>query len=106
MLRSSYRGFCRNHIPITHSAFEGYQYAKEHGKPNKYNDRILRAFFQEDQDIGSIGVLTKLAREIGLEEKEFEESLEARSYEIMHQQVLAHAREEIGINSVLTIYYW
>lgn len=35
---------------FTHLAFEGYQYAREYSKANKYNDRILRAFFQEDQD--------------------------------------------------------
>ena len=88
--------------PYTHLAFEGYQYAKEHGKANEYNDRILRAFFQEDQDIGNIGILTTLAGEIGLDEKEFEESLKARRYEIVHQQALAHARGEISINSVPT----
>jgi predicted DsbA family dithiol-disulfide isomerase len=52
--------------PYTHLAFEGYQYAKEHGLANEYNDRVLRAFFQEDQDIGQIDVLTKLAEAIGL----------------------------------------
>lgn len=31
--------------PYTHLAFEGYQYAKEHGLANEYNDRVLRAFF-------------------------------------------------------------
>lgn len=46
--------------------------------------------------------MTTLAGEVGLDEKEFEESLKARRYEIVHQQALAHAREEIGINSVTT----
>lgn len=67
----------------------------------EYNDRILRTFFQEDQDIGNIGVLTKLAGEIGLDGKEFKESLETRRYET-HQQALKHARAEIGIDSVPT----
>ena len=49
--------------PHTHLAFEGYQYAKEHGKGNEYNHRVLEAFFVESQDIGDIGVLTKLAGE-------------------------------------------
>ena len=52
--------------PYTHLAFEGYQYAKEKDKGNEYNDRMLRAFFQEEQDIGNINILTKLAGEIGL----------------------------------------
>ena len=62
--------------PHTHLAFEGYQYAKERGKGNKYNDRMLRAFFQEDQDIGDSDVLTQLASEMGLDEKEYREALE------------------------------
>ena len=56
---------------------------------------------KEDQDIGNIGVVTNLAG-IRLDEKEFKESLGRRRYKIVHQQALAHAREEIGINSVLT----
>lgn len=36
---------------------------------------MLRACFQEEQDIGKISILTKLASEIGLDEKEFGEAL-------------------------------
>ena len=46
--------------PHTHLAFEGYQYAKEHGKGNEYNHRVLEAFFQDGQDIGDADVLTRL----------------------------------------------
>lgn len=88
--------------PHTHLAFEGYQYAREHGKANEYNDRILRAFFQEDLDIGNIEILTQLAGEIGLDEKEFRESLETRRYKTAHQQALEQTRKEIGITSVPT----
>jgi protein-disulfide isomerase-like protein with CxxC motif len=56
-------------------AFEGYQYAKEYGKGNEYNHRVLEAFFVEGRDIRDIIVLTKLAGEVGLDEKEFEEAL-------------------------------
>ena len=91
----------RQQSPYTHLAFEGYQYAREHGKVSEYNDRILRAFFQEDQDIGNIAVLTRLAGEIGLNEKEFKEVLEARIYKTAHQQALEYALQ-IAINSVPT----
>jgi predicted DsbA family dithiol-disulfide isomerase len=33
--------------PHTHLAFEGYQYAREHGQGNAHNDRVLQAFFVE-----------------------------------------------------------
>jgi predicted DsbA family dithiol-disulfide isomerase len=88
--------------PHTHLAFEGYQYAKEKGKGNEYNDRMLRAFFQEEQDIGSIDVLTKLAGEIGLDEKEYREALTTRRYKEAHQKALKYAYEEADITAVPT----
>jgi predicted DsbA family dithiol-disulfide isomerase len=86
--------------PHTHLAFEGYQYAKAHGKGNDYNHRVLEAFFVEGQDIGQIDVLTKLACEVGLNEQEFEEELRTRKYREAHQQALRHAYREAGITGV------
>lgn len=88
--------------PYTHLAFEGYQYAKEKGKGNKYNDRVLRAFFQEEQDIGAIDVLTKLAGEVGLDENEYRQALETRKYKEKHQEALEHAYKEADIKAVPT----
>ena len=82
--------------PHTHLAFEGFQFAKEHGKGGEYNHRVLSAFFVESRDIGDIGVLTKLAGEVGLNETEFEEALTSRKYREAHQQALRHAYEEAG----------
>src|SRR5207248_9577298 len=64
--------------PHSHLAFEGFQYAKEHGRRNDYNHRVLTAFFVEGQDIGDIAVLTKLAGEVGLVEKGVEEAWRMR----------------------------
>ncbi|PLR96755.1 DsbA family oxidoreductase [Bacillus sp. T33-2] len=88
--------------PHTHLAFEGFQYAKEQGKGNEYNDRMLRAFFQEEQDIGDIDVLAKLAAEIGLDEKEYRSILETRKYKEAHEKALKHAYEEADISGVPT----
>lgn len=77
--------------PHTHLAFEGYQYAKEQGKGNDYNDRMLRAFFQEEQNIGDIDVLTQLAGEIGLNQVEYRNALETRKYKEVHQEALKKA---------------
>ena len=86
--------------PHTHLAFEGYQYAKDYGKGNDYNHRVLEAFFVEGQDIGQIDVLTRLAGEIGLNEKEFEEALRTRKYREAHRRALRHADEEAGVTGV------
>src|SRR3954447_20633866 len=71
--------------PHTHLAFEGYQYAKEHGKGNDYNVRVLEAFFRDGQDIGDVGVLTRLAGEVGLDSHELEEALRSRKYRDAHR---------------------
>ncbi|MGP3561269.1 DsbA family oxidoreductase [Geobacillus sp. BK01] len=88
--------------PYTHLAFEGYQYAKEKGKASEYNHRMFTAFFQEEQDIGDIDVLTKLAGEIGLNEDEFRQALVTRKYKEAHEQALRHAYEEANITAVPT----
>jgi predicted DsbA family dithiol-disulfide isomerase len=86
--------------PHSHLAFEGFQYAKEHGKANQYNHRVLTAFFVESRDIGDIGVLTKLAGEVRLDEKEFGEALRTRKYREAHRRALRHADEEAGVTGV------
>jgi len=88
--------------PYTHLAFEGFQFAKEHGKANEYNHRVLKAFFQEEMDIGQIEVLSTLAKEVGLNEQEFIKALETRKYEKVHQEALRHAYEEAQITAVPT----
>jgi predicted DsbA family dithiol-disulfide isomerase len=86
--------------PHTHLAFEGYQYAREHGKGNDYNHRVLQAFFVDGQDIGQVDVLTRLASEVGLDQQEFEQALRTRKYRETHQGALRHAYEEAAVTGV------
>jgi predicted DsbA family dithiol-disulfide isomerase len=86
--------------PHTHMAFEGYQFAREHGKGNEYNHRVLTAFFVEGRDIGDIGVLTTLAGEAGLDRAAFETALRDRTYREAHRRALRHAYEEAGVSGV------
>lgn len=89
--------------PYTHLAFEGYQFAKTHHQAEAYNERLLKAFFQEDRNIGELEVLVQLAEEIGLLAAEFEQSLIERKYQTVHQKALKHAYEEVGVTSVPTL---
>lgn len=89
--------------PRTQLAFEGFQFAKEHGKANEYNHRMFKAFFQEEQDIGKVDVLTKLAGEVDLDEAQFRAALEARTYQEVHQKALYHAYNEANVQVVPTI---
>lgn len=89
--------------PYTHTAFEGFFFADEHGKGAEYNAKVFRAFFQEQQDIGQIDVLAGIAREIGLDSAEFEAALRDRRYEPKHQEALRHAVDEVRVRAVPTI---
>ncbi len=89
--------------PRTHLAFEGFQFAQEHGKGGAYNHRLFKAFFQEEQDIGNVDVLTKLAGEVGLDEAQFRAALESRTYQEAHQKALHHAYNEAQIKVVPTV---
>lgn len=77
--------------PCTALAFEGYQYAAERDRGTAYTRRMFRAFFQENRDLGQIGVLTALAGEIGLDEAGFRAALEGGSYRARHQDALREA---------------
>ncbi|QHZ48855.1 DsbA family oxidoreductase [Bacillus sp. NSP9.1] len=88
--------------PYTDLAHEGCHFAKEHGKEKAYNDRVYKAFFQEDQNIGDIDVLTTLAKEAGLDEQAFHDALAERKYQDVQRQALRHAYEEAGITAVPT----
>lgn len=89
--------------PYTHLAFEGYQYAKDNGKGQAYNERILKAFFQEEQDIGDVDVLARLAGDVGLDVEEYREAVTTRKYKEAHEQALRHAYEEAKIEAVPTV---
>ncbi|MBJ7895062.1 DsbA family oxidoreductase [Bacillus atrophaeus] len=88
--------------PYTDLAFEGFHFAKEHNKGHEYNTRVFTAFFQEEQNIGDIEVLTKLAEEVGLDGERLKAALESRTYQGTQQKALQHAYEEADITAVPT----
>ncbi|MER5863259.1 DsbA family oxidoreductase [Kitasatospora sp. NPDC002040] len=77
--------------PYTRLAFEGYQYAAGHGRAAEYTPRVLRAFFQEDRDIGRPEVLADIAAELGLDQAEFTEALATGRHAEAHREALRTA---------------
>jgi predicted DsbA family dithiol-disulfide isomerase len=62
-------------------ALQGAKYAEEHGYGDEYHNAVFAAQFQEQKDINDLGVLTKLAGQIGLNDEEFREALVTKKYE-------------------------
>lgn len=86
--------------PHTRLAFEGLEFAKAHAKGNEYQERVMRAFFQESRDIGKPEVLAELAREAGLPEQEFRQALADGAYSGRVEDLLRHAYHELKITGV------
>ncbi|MBT2507195.1 DsbA family protein [Streptomyces sp. ISL-98] len=90
--------------PYSRLAFEGYQFALEHGKGTEYNERLLTAFFIEERDIGDVEVLTELAAGLGLDAGQYRTALQTGRYYETHQRIQRHAHEDLGIKTVPTIF--
>lgn len=86
--------------PYTRLAFEGLEHAKDQGRGSQYNSAVMRAFFQQDRDIGNPDVLTALASDAGLNTVVFRADLEERRYAPRVGQLLRHAYEEEQVSGV------
>ena len=89
--------------PRTRKAFELLAFAKERGLGHCYSVLVLKAFFQQDRDIGDQEVLIELAADAGLIPEEARQALESSTYAQHHRDALRHAREDMAITSVPTI---
>lgn len=89
--------------PRTAKAFELLIMAQDKGLDHKYSMRVLRAFFQENQDIGNTEILLRLATEVGLNANDARSALNNDIYAERHREALRHAREDMAITSVPTI---
>jgi predicted DsbA family dithiol-disulfide isomerase len=89
--------------PYTNLAFQGLEFAKDHGKADEYNDAVFRAFFQQSRDIGRIDVLADIAKEVGLDPEQFRAALEQGTYRDRVQQLLRTAYERVGVTVVPTM---
>ncbi len=89
--------------PRTAKAFELLIMAQDKGLGHDYSMRVLRAFFQQNRDIGDSEVLAHIARDIGLDKKDARQALEEGTYSERHREALRHANEDMHITSVPTM---
>ena len=88
--------------PYTRTAFIGLQWVADQGKGNAYVEAVLRAFFQEDQDIGEVSVLKTIVAGLGLDANDFEMALLTPRYTKRHDDALDLARM-IGVQAVPSV---
>ena len=88
--------------PYTRKAFLGLQYAVEHGQGDAYVDAVLRAFFQEDRDIGETDVLKAIIEGLGLDPQALDAVLASPLRGERHDAALRQA-QEAGIRAVPSV---
>ncbi|RRD07344.1 thioredoxin [Arachnia propionica] len=86
--------------PRSERAFLILQLAREQGIGKAWTDAVLKAFFQEDKDIGSPQILIDIATSVGLDHDEVTAALGSEVRRRQHQADLRHARDEVGITAV------
>jgi predicted DsbA family dithiol-disulfide isomerase len=90
--------------PYSRLAFEGFAYAAERDLGRRYTERVFRAFFVRQRDIGRPEVLTDVAAQLGLDPEDFRAALDSGRYGAAHQRALRRAHR-LGITVVPTILF-
>ena len=85
--------------PRSRRAHEAAHWARAQGHFGEYHAAVFRAFFERGEDIGDVGVLVGLAKELRLDGEALRVAIDGREYE---GSVLADERdaEVLGIKGV------
>ena len=84
-------------------ALEAAELAKRCGKAELFEERIFRAYFHDNLNIGNRGVLGDLAFEVGIDPKELNLALESGRYRsILHDNAVA--ADERAVDGVPTFF--
>lgn len=85
--------------PYTRKAFLGLQYAKQQGKGNEYTTAVMKAFFQQNLNIGEDQVLKNILANLGLNPAELDEFVNSPQANAQHDADLHYAKQ-LGIQAV------
>ena len=85
--------------PRSRLAFEGLEFARDHGRLAEYNRAVYEAFFQQGRDIGQVDVLADIAAGVDLDPGAFRAALEDHRYlgRVLEQEKKA---ADVGIDAV------
>jgi predicted DsbA family dithiol-disulfide isomerase len=83
-----------HHLPNSHWSLEAAEFAKKRGRLKEFHDLVFKAYFEEDQDIGSLEVLAAIAQQSDLDSAELKESLQAGHYYSTIEQYRQEARAQ------------
>lgn len=90
--------------PYTRLAFEGWYFARKFGLEDAYSDRMYRAYFIDEKDIGDLEVLVSLAESIGLDPAEYRKALLVGTYSKEEKEDVAYSRNVLQVKGIPAIY--
>jgi predicted DsbA family dithiol-disulfide isomerase len=85
--------------PYTRKAFLGLQYAKQEGKGNGYAIAVMKAFFQQNLNIGEDHVLKSILENLELKPARLDEFVNSPQANAQHDADLQYAKR-VGIQAV------
>ncbi len=89
--------------PYTDLAFQGWYFARAQGAGDAFYKRVFRAYFQEERDIGDIGVLCALAEDVGLDAAALRRALKDGTYARAVEQDTDETQKQLEIRMVPTL---
>jgi len=84
-------------------ALEAVEFANECGKAEMFEERVFRAYFHDNLDIGNGAVLADLGSDVGLDPVELNFALESNRYQSRLRDNAVAARER-GVDGVPTFF--
>lgn len=82
-----------SHVPNTQKAHEATEFARDRGRLARFHHAVFRAYWEDEQDIGSVDVLCQLAAGCGLPPKELRRALSEGDYTARVRQQMEWSRE-------------
>ena len=93
-----------SHVPNTQKAHEATEFARDRGRLVTFHHAVFRAYWEEEQDIGSVDVLCQLAAGCGLPPNELRRTLSEGHYAARVRQQMEWSRTA-GAKGVPTIIF-
>jgi predicted DsbA family dithiol-disulfide isomerase len=91
-------------VANTHKAHEATEFAKEQGAVDSFSRAVFAAYWEEEENIGEIDTLCRLAQECGLDGQALRQALESGRYTQRVEEQMGWARRQ-GIGGVPTFIF-
>jgi predicted DsbA family dithiol-disulfide isomerase len=87
----------------SHAALEAAEFARESPLGEQFEERVYRAYFQEGRNLGTRGLVSELASEVGIDSSAMDEALASGKYDLKLKNNALVANQR-GVGGVPTFF--